>query len=31
VRPELLPFEGAQVACHGIHEGWIPIANRLAA
>jgi peptide/nickel transport system ATP-binding protein len=31
VRPELLPFEGTQVACHGIHEGWIPIANRLAA
>jgi peptide/nickel transport system ATP-binding protein len=25
VRPELLPFEGASVACHGIHEGWIPI------
>jgi len=24
-RPELLPFEGAEVACHGIHEGWIPI------
>jgi len=24
-RPELLPFEGAQVACHGIHEGWVPI------
>ena len=26
VRPELLPFEGAEVACHGIHDGWIPIA-----
>ena len=26
VRPELLPFDGAQVACHGIHDGWIPIA-----
>jgi peptide/nickel transport system ATP-binding protein len=25
VRPELLPFEGASVACHGIHDGWIPI------
>jgi peptide/nickel transport system ATP-binding protein len=24
-RPPLLPFEGALVACHGIHEGWIPI------
>ena len=29
VRPELLPFEGAKVACHGIHDGWIPI--RVAA
>jgi peptide/nickel transport system ATP-binding protein len=26
VRPELLPFEGSQVACHGVHDGWIPIA-----
>jgi len=25
VRPELLPYDGAAVACHGIHEGWIPI------
>ena len=25
VRPELLPFDGASVACHGIHDGWIPI------
>jgi peptide/nickel transport system ATP-binding protein len=25
VQPELLPFEGAGVACHGIHDGWIPI------
>jgi peptide/nickel transport system ATP-binding protein len=25
VVPELLPFEGASVACHGIHDGWIPI------
>jgi len=25
VRPELLPFDGAGVACHGIHDGWIPI------
>ena len=24
-RPELLAFHGAAVACHGIHEGWIPI------
>jgi peptide/nickel transport system ATP-binding protein len=27
VRPELLAFEGAKVACHGIHEGWIPISS----
>ena len=25
VVPELLPFEGASVARHGIHDGWIPI------
>ena len=24
-RPELLPFDGARVACHGVHEGWIPV------
>jgi peptide/nickel transport system ATP-binding protein len=24
-RPPLLPFDGAEVACHGIHDGWIPI------
>jgi peptide/nickel transport system ATP-binding protein len=24
-RPELLPYDGAMVACHGVHEGWIPI------
>jgi peptide/nickel transport system ATP-binding protein len=24
-RPELLPFDGAAVACHGIHEGWVPV------
>ena len=24
-RPELLEFEGAKVACHGVHDGWIPI------
>ncbi|HST01011.1 MAG TPA: oligopeptide/dipeptide ABC transporter ATP-binding protein [Usitatibacter sp.] len=30
VRPELLPFDGARVACHGIHDGWIPIAQRAA-
>ena len=23
--PPLAPFEGASVACHGIHEGWVPI------
>ena len=23
--PPLAPFEGADVACHGIHDGWIPI------
>jgi len=23
--PALLPFEGASVACHGIHDGWIPL------
>jgi len=26
-RPELLPFEGARVACHGIHEGWVPVIH----
>ena len=24
-RPPLLPFAGTPVACHGIHDGWIPI------
>ena len=24
-RPALLPFDGARVACHGIHEGWVPV------
>ena len=24
-RPELLAFQDAAVACHGIHEGWVPI------
>jgi peptide/nickel transport system ATP-binding protein len=24
-RPPLLEFDGAKVACHGIHEGWVPI------
>ena len=24
-RPPLAEFKGAQVACHGIHEGWVPI------
>jgi peptide/nickel transport system ATP-binding protein len=23
--PPLAPFEGASVACHGIHDGWVPI------
>jgi peptide/nickel transport system ATP-binding protein len=26
VVPELLPFDGAFVACHGIHDRWIPIS-----
>ena len=24
-RPALLAFDGARVACHGIHEGWVPV------
>ncbi len=24
-RPPPAPFQGARVACHGIHDGWIPI------
>src|SRR5260370_9630086 len=28
VRPPLLPFDGADVACPGIHAGWIPIRTR---
>ena len=24
-RPEPLPFDGAEVACHGVHEGRIPL------
>ena len=24
-RPPLDPFDGAKVACHGIHQGWVPI------
>ena len=24
-RPPLDPFDGASVACHGIHQGWVPI------
>jgi peptide/nickel transport system ATP-binding protein len=23
--PPLKEFQGARVACHGIHEGWVPI------
>jgi len=30
-RPPLAPFEGASVACHGIHEGWVPIQVAAAA
>jgi peptide/nickel transport system ATP-binding protein len=30
-RPPLAPFDGAKVACHGIHEGWIPIQVAAAA
>ena len=26
-RPPLAPFDGADVACHGIHDGWIPIRS----
>jgi peptide/nickel transport system ATP-binding protein len=26
-RPALLPFEGSRVACHGIHDGWIPLGK----
>ncbi len=24
-RPPLAPFEGAKVACHGVHDGWIAL------
>jgi peptide/nickel transport system ATP-binding protein len=30
VRPELLPFDGARVACHGVHEGWVPVEREEA-
>jgi peptide/nickel transport system ATP-binding protein len=26
--PPLAPFDGAAVACHGIHDGWIPVPTR---
>ena len=26
--PPLAPFDGAAVACHGIHDGWIPVSTR---
>jgi peptide/nickel transport system ATP-binding protein len=26
-RPPLAPFEGADVACHGVHEGWVPLVR----
>ena len=29
--PPLLPYEGASVACHGIHDGWVPIQVRRGA
>ena len=25
--PPLLPYEDASVACHGIHEGWVPVIH----
>ena len=28
VRPEALDYDGAKVACHGVHDGWIPIVER---
>jgi peptide/nickel transport system ATP-binding protein len=28
--PPLDPFHGARVACHGIHDGWIPIERQEA-
>ncbi|HUQ27624.1 MAG TPA: oligopeptide/dipeptide ABC transporter ATP-binding protein [Usitatibacter sp.] len=30
-RPPLAPFDGAEVACHGIHEGWVPIVPGIDA
>jgi peptide/nickel transport system ATP-binding protein len=30
-RPPLAPLDGAQVACHGVHEGWVPLAREAAA
>jgi peptide/nickel transport system ATP-binding protein len=30
-RPPLAEFDGARVACHGIHEGWVPIQVTAAA
>ena len=30
-RPPLIEFDGARVACHGIHEGWVPIQVTAAA
>ncbi len=30
-RPDLLPYEGASVACHGIHEGWVPVERARSA
>ena len=26
-RPPLAEFDGARVACHGIHEGWVPVES----
>jgi peptide/nickel transport system ATP-binding protein len=30
-RPRLLEFHGARVACHGIHEGWVPVESGAGA
>ena len=30
-RPPLAAFDGAKVACHGIHEGWVPIQVAVSA
>jgi len=30
-RPPLASFEGASVACHGVHEGWVPLQRASVA